>query len=78
MSRWVLVCPRCKKEFIHSQVSDAAIQEAFRNSHGLVARPHLELDVLTCPHCNMKSWYQDFDLIYSEDDADPTAKGKGA
>jgi hypothetical protein len=77
MAQWVLVCPGCKKEFAHSQVSDAAIKEAFRNSGGLVARPRLEIDVIACPHCKVKSLYQQFDLTYN-DDADKGAKGKGA
>jgi uncharacterized protein YbaR (Trm112 family) len=78
MSQWVLVCPRCKHKFHHSEISDVAVEETFRNSGGLTARPRLTVDRLVCPSCNAKSWYPDFDLIYSTDDTDTTAKGKGA
>jgi uncharacterized protein YbaR (Trm112 family) len=78
MSQWVLVCPRCKHKFPHSEISDVAVGETFRNSGGLTARPRLGVDRLVCPSCNAKSWYPDFDLIYSTDDTDTTAKGKGA
>lgn len=78
MPQWVLVCPKCKQKFVHSQVDETAIKEAFFSSYGLVARPKLAVEVLTCPNCKVKSFYKQFDLIYSEDDADETAKGRGA
>jgi hypothetical protein len=76
MSQWVLVCPRCKEKFAHRQIDDKSVEEAFRTSFGLVARPQLPVDILTCPSCNARSWYHQFDLIYS-DDPDKGAKGEG-
>jgi hypothetical protein len=69
MAQWVLVCPACKRKFAHGEISDAAIEETFRNSGGLTARPRLSVDRLTCPSCDVKSWYVDFDLVYTTDDA---------
>jgi hypothetical protein len=75
MSQWLLICPHCDHRFGHVKITDAAVQEAYRDSHGTDAKPDLGEKKLTCPYCQMESLYGRFHLI-CELDSDK-AKGKG-
>jgi uncharacterized Zn finger protein (UPF0148 family) len=74
----LLVCPHCNHKFVHSKIDEKAVQEAYRDSYGIVAKPNLAVQKLTCPYCELASSYQRFQLMYSEDDSDPAAKGHSA
>jgi hypothetical protein len=78
MATWYLVCPKCKQKFIHNKVNDRAIEQSFRNSFGLTARPSIAVYELECPKCRVRSTYQQFHLTCGDDESDEFAKVKGA
>jgi hypothetical protein len=64
MPYWVLDCPQCHKEFVHSEI------DGEKKHHGLWALPSkpefpeggAKLD---CPNCKQASLFQRFQLRYA-------------
>jgi hypothetical protein len=61
MSKWILICPKCKTEFEHSQISDVGMsllmlpeKPAFAPSGNPCA----------CPNCGHSAIYKRTDLLY--------------
>lgn len=61
MPWWMLECPGCKKEFPHSEVS-----QAFDSFTGTNVKPEFPKEGLSvpCPHCAQSSVYQRHQLVY--------------
>ena len=65
---WVLVCPECSREFVHTEIKNDAIT-ATRDPLGWLdekpAFPEGGLRV-SCPSCKKSSIYQRYQLVYRD------------
>jgi endogenous inhibitor of DNA gyrase (YacG/DUF329 family) len=67
MPRWIIECPKCQKQFTHSEISKT-IGGAIHDPFAFPSRPITPEDAeLKCPHCNESSRYKFFDLRYQRD-----------
>lgn len=64
MSRWVLVCRVCEKEF-----TQVVTEETTLENHYLPPRPRFPIGGLMtqCPHCGVESVYHQQNLHYRKD-----------
>ena len=71
MAQWVLLCPECKFDFIHSEVESDAIA-------WLGAKPAFPEGgaLLECPNCNKSSVFERQQLRYSRSAQDGTQQSK--
>ena len=72
MPLWMLKCPHCKREFLHSQIELASIEEAYRDPFKVLARPVFgsEGERRICPGCNKGSVFQRHHLLYRDETDD--------
>ena len=63
MSYWVLGCPLCRMDFIHSEIDG----EEERELWALPSKPEFPEggSSLACPNCKQTSLFQRFQLRYS-------------
>ena len=61
MSKWILICPKCKTEFEHSQISDVGMARL-----SLPEKPSLAPtgNKCVCPGGGHSATYQRTDLLY--------------
>ena len=69
MPHWILNCPKCKQDFIHSEVaaeSRRPLHEPF--DWGIDEKPNFpDAGIkLKCPNCKRTSVYKRHQLIYRE------------
>lgn len=65
---WVLVCPECNREFVHTEIQNDAMT-ATRDPLGWLAEkpPFPEGGLLvSCPNCKNASIYQRYQLVYRD------------
>ena len=69
MPRWMLKCPKCSRDFVHTKIELAAIEEARRDAFRILPKPPfaLEGEKQTCPECKTESVFQRHHLFYRED-----------
>jgi endogenous inhibitor of DNA gyrase (YacG/DUF329 family) len=65
MPRWVLNCPKCQKEFTHTQIERRNLQDYY-----LEPKPDFPEEGLSvqCPNCKVSAVYQRRHLIYRADE----------
>jgi hypothetical protein len=65
MARWVLNCPRCKQEFVHSDIpaNVSTVRDLFV---GFATKPEFPKGGVTmlCPNCKEMALYQRYQLVY--------------
>jgi hypothetical protein len=65
MARWVLDCPDCNNEFVHSEIpeSNSFIPDPFA---GTAVKPEFPDggQSVVCPNCKGTSPYQRYQLLY--------------
>lgn len=65
MARWVLNCPRCKREFVHRDIPAdfSTVRDPFV---GFATKPEFPKGGLTmlCPNCKEAALYQRHQLVY--------------
>jgi predicted nucleic-acid-binding Zn-ribbon protein len=61
MSKWILICPKCKTEFEHSQISDVGMSFLM-----IPAKPEFPPtgNKCVCPNCDYSAIYRRTDLLY--------------
>jgi|HubBroStandDraft_6_1064221.scaffolds.fasta_scaffold15948_4 hypothetical protein len=61
MSRWILICPKCKTEFEHSQISDVGMSFLM-----IPLKPEFPPtgNKCVCPNCGYGSTYLRTELLY--------------
>lgn len=64
MPRWVVNCPLCKKEFIHSEIERSILEQAGRDPFGVLYKPADEKRI--CPNCGTESPFASHQLFYRE------------
>jgi predicted nucleic-acid-binding Zn-ribbon protein len=64
MSAWILICPKCKTEFQHSQINDTGMS-SLHNLY-LPAKPDFAPNgnACACPNCGHSALYRRTDLLY--------------
>jgi hypothetical protein len=69
---WMLRCPACARNFVHSKIELAAIEEAYRDPFGVLQRPLFArlTENHTCPGCNLESVFHRQHLFYHDDSSD--------
>jgi hypothetical protein len=72
MPRWMLRCPECSRNFTHTQIELAVIEEARRDPFGILPRPTFAPggENHVCPGCKTESVFQRQQLFYREDISD--------
>jgi ribosomal protein S27AE len=72
MPRWMLKCPKCSHNFIHTRIESAVIEAARRDPYGILPRLSFAQngEKQTCPNCNEESVFQRHQLFYREDTSD--------
>jgi ribosomal protein L37AE/L43A len=72
MPYWMLRCPNCARNFVHSKIELAAIEEAHRDPFRVVQRPVFAqmTEKHTCPGCNRESVFQRLHLFYRDQTSD--------
>jgi hypothetical protein len=72
MPYWMLKCPGCKREFLHSTIELAAIEEAYRDPFKILPRPVFksEGERRICPGCKEESVFQRHHLLYRDETDD--------
>jgi hypothetical protein len=65
MSRWVLYCPECKRQFAHREIPVNAQRDGFL---GVEFKPDFPQGGLKmeCPHCKKTSLFQRYQLVYQD------------
>ena len=61
MSKWILICPKCKTEFEHSQIRDVGmsfLMIPLKPAFTPAGNP------CVCPSCKHSAVYQRTDLLY--------------
>jgi len=63
MPIWILICPECKSEFEHSQISDVGMASLL-----LPEKPSFEPtgNKCVCPSCGTSATYHRTDLLYRD------------
>lgn len=61
MSKWILICPKCKTEFEHSQISDVGMSFLMIPEKPEFASTGNEC---VCPNCGYGATYFRTDLLY--------------
>jgi hypothetical protein len=61
MSKWILICPKCRTEFEHSQISDAGMSFLM-----IPAKPEFATarNKCVCPNCAYGATYFRTELLY--------------
>jgi hypothetical protein len=61
MSKWILICPKCKTEFEHSQISDVGMPYLM-----IPMKPEFATNgnKCVCPSCGYAATYLRTDLLY--------------
>jgi hypothetical protein len=59
---WVVICPHCRREFPHTEINQAALEEASRDPYRVLPRP--SAGKRTCPHCKRESAFLPNDLRF--------------
>jgi DNA-directed RNA polymerase subunit RPC12/RpoP len=61
MPAWILICPKCKTEFQHSQISDVGMSSLY-----LQSKPDISAtgNACVCPNCGHSALYRRTDLLY--------------
>src|SRR5207245_2309887 len=65
-ARWIVTCPKCKKEFTHTDIRAMATGVGTRNLFVSLQKPTMPEGgtELKCQHCGKPSTYRRFDLLY--------------
>jgi endogenous inhibitor of DNA gyrase (YacG/DUF329 family) len=64
MTRWVLECPSCKQEIIHSLIEKRTIADYFFDKKPDFPDGGLTVD---CPNCHKRSVFENRELAYRAD-----------
>jgi uncharacterized protein YbaR (Trm112 family) len=69
MQFWMLSCPKCSRDFVHSKIELSAIEEARRDTFRILPKRlfALEGQKLTCPECKTESAFQRHQMFYRDD-----------
>ena len=61
MSKWILICPKCKTEFEHSEISDVGMSFLM-----IPLKPEFAPtgDECVCPNCGYGATYFRTELLY--------------
>jgi predicted nucleic-acid-binding Zn-ribbon protein len=61
MSKWILICPKCKTEFEHSQISDVGMSFLM-----IPTKPEFAPNGndCVCPNCGYSATYLRTELLY--------------
>ena len=61
MSKWILICPKCKTEFEHSQISDVGMSFLM-----IPLKPEFAAtgNECVCPNCRYGATYFRTELLY--------------
>jgi hypothetical protein len=72
MQYWMLTCPKCRRDFVHSKIELTALEEARRDAFGILPKPPFALDgeKHICPECKTESVFQRHHLFYRDDTSD--------
>jgi hypothetical protein len=72
MPYWMLKCPNCKRDFLHSKIERASIEEAYRDLFKVLPRPVFanEGERRTCPSSKEESVFQRHLLLYRDETGD--------
>jgi hypothetical protein len=72
MPYWMLKCPRCTRDFLHSKIELAAIEEAYRDPFKILPRPVFasEGERRICPGCKEEFVFQRHHLLYRDETGD--------
>jgi hypothetical protein len=72
MPYWMLKCPKCSRDFVHTKIELAAIEDARRDAFRILPKPPFALDgeKQTCPECKTESVFQRHQLFYRDDTPD--------
>jgi hypothetical protein len=72
MPYWMLKCPNCNRDFVHTKIELAVIEEAHRDPFRVLPRPTFaqEAERHTCPGCKQESVFQPSHLFYRDDTSD--------
>lgn len=67
--RWVVHCPECGHEVLHTSVTEFARGTGSRDPFASPPKPKIPEDgvQLDCPNCSKPSTYRSFDLRYRKD-----------
>jgi endogenous inhibitor of DNA gyrase (YacG/DUF329 family) len=65
MPRWAVLCPKCKKEFTHTEIDKTMLEQASHDPFGVLPRPSEQKR--TCPHCKTESAFNQSQLFYRAD-----------
>jgi rRNA maturation endonuclease Nob1 len=60
MAKWILICPNCKTEFEHSQISDVGLASLLESEKPIASTGNISV----CPVCGHAAAYQRTDLLY--------------
>jgi hypothetical protein len=63
MDYWVLTCPSCQQEFVHSEVAE---RDSIFDSFGGPHKPDMDPEgtEMICPHCRSSSVFKRHELRY--------------
>jgi predicted nucleic-acid-binding Zn-ribbon protein len=61
MPKWILICPKCRTEFQHSQISDVGMGSLLEPAKPPFAPAGNEC---VCPNCGHSALYLRTDLLY--------------
>jgi hypothetical protein len=72
MPYWMLKCPKCSRDFVHTKIELAVIEEAHRDPYRVLPRPMFaqETENRTCPGCKQESVFQRHHMFYCDDTSD--------
>jgi hypothetical protein len=72
MPYWMLKCPKCSRDFVHTKIELAVVEEAHRDPYRVLPRPTFAPDGEnhTCPGCKTESVFQRQQLFYRADTTD--------
>jgi uncharacterized protein YbaR (Trm112 family) len=59
---WIVICPKCRQQFLYAEIDQTTIEEANRDPYRVWRRPPAEKR--TCPHCKTESLFTTNDLLY--------------
>jgi len=71
MSRWVLYCPECKRQFAHGEIPVNALRDGCRGVELKPGFPQGGLN-MECPYCTKISLFQRYQLIYVDQSGEET------
>jgi phage FluMu protein Com len=72
MPYWMLKCPECSRDFVHTKIEVTVIEEARRDPFQILPRPTFAQggENHACPGCKTESVFQRQQLFYRDDTPD--------